>query len=819
MKLNFDRCILAVAIAQFVTCAAVGGPVTISMRLDQPGVAVSPTMHGLFFEDINYAADGGLYAELVQNRSFEHHVNLWGWLPLVKVGAAGSISVETEAPLNANNEHFLRINVTNAGSNGWGVVNSGFDGIALGQGDRYRFSIYARRRAGDDANLRVLLKNSSGRVFAEGSIKGIGLEWKQHELLLKSSAFEPTAQLVVLVTSAGVVDIDMVSLFPENTFKGRRNGLRADLAQMLADAKPGFLRFPGGCIVEGRDFANMYRWKDTIGDVAQRKQNWDLWQNGESPQYHQTYGLGFFEYFQLCEDIGAEPVPVVNCGMCCQARRGPYVPLDQLGPYVQDALDLIEFANGDSSSEWGARRAAMGHPKPFKLKFLGVGNEQWMQDYFDRYTVFYKAIKAKYPSIQLITTAGPHPDDVNWRFAWDKFKSGTPADIVDEHYYRPPHWFFQNDARYDSYDRKGPKVFAGEYAAHDVGRRNNLRAALAEAAHITSLWRNADVVQMSCYAPLFAKVGHVQWRPDLIWFDNMHVCGSPSYYVQAMAGGNRPDISLPVTVSGAATIDAPPFAGRVGIGTWKTQAEFKDVVVTKGDQVLFKSDFTENLSGWDILGGKWTVVNGAARQTSDDENVRAFAGDPSWTDYTLSMKARKIGGAEGFFISFGSPDAATANVWNIAGWDNTQHGLEVPGASEPYVRGRVESNRWYDIRIELQGANAKCYLDGKLVQQAINQPTRAIYAAGGRDLKRGEVVLAVVNVGAAQQGRVELAGGLTTKSSGKALILTSAKVTDENSFEEPKRVIPREESFSVGTSPFEYTFPEHSFTILRIPAR
>jgi alpha-L-arabinofuranosidase len=323
------------------------------------------------------------------------------------------------------------------------------------------------------------------------------------------------------------------------------------------------MRFPGGCIVEGMDLANRYRWKDTIGDIAERKQNWNRWQdaigNQTAPQYYQTCGLGFFEYFQLCEDIGAAPLPILNCGMACQYESKQLVPIDQLDPFVQDALDLIEFANGPATSPWGARRAALGHPQPFNLKSLGVGNEQWGEDYFARYRVFQAALKAEHPEIQLVTSAGPGVDDGFWKLAWDKFRSGTPADIVDEHYYRPPQWFLENATRYDAQDREGPRIFAGEFAAHDGGqRRASLRAAIAEAAFITGLVRNSDLVVMSSYAPLFAKAGASQWAPDLIWFDNTRVYGTPSYYVQELFSRNRPDVVLPVSVEGAA-VSLPPL--------------------------------------------------------------------------------------------------------------------------------------------------------------------------------------------------------------------------------------------------------------------
>ena len=809
----------AVALCAASFNASAADSTRITVQADQSGLKVPSTLHGLFFEDINYGADGGLYAELIQNRSFEHRDPMYAWSEVARGGAKGRLSVANDAPLNTNNLNFLRLYAAQPGETGFGVLNAGFDGITVHKGERCGFSIYARRRAGEGTGLRVILEDDQGRALASTEIPDLGPSWKKFTATFTSAAATTNARLAVLVTKSGTVDVDMVSLFPEKTFKDRPNGLRADLAQVLADMQPGCLRFPGGCIVEGRDFGNMYRWKDTIGDVAERKQNWDLWQDRNSPEYNQTYGLGFFEYFQLCEDIGAEPVPIINCGMCCQARRGPLVPLDKLDPYVQDALDLIEFANGPVTSEWGAKRAAMGHPKPFNLKFLGIGNEQWQQQYFDRYDVFYKSLKAKHPEIKLVTSSGPHPDDPLWKFAWDKFRSGTPADIVDEHYYRPPQWFLEHNDRYDSYDRNGPKIFAGEYAAHDSNRHNNLRSAITEAAYVTGLWRNADVVSMSSYAPLFANAGHLQWQPDLIWFDNARVFGSPSYYAQMMYGRNRPDISLPVTLD-APLVQPPPLAGRIGVGTWRTQAEFKDITVTKDGQTIFQSDFSKDFSGWETHGGNWSVVDGALRQTSEDERIRAFAGDPSWNDYTLSLKARTIAGSEGFLVSFASKDPNGVTWWNIGGRANTQHGLEVPGANAPYVPGKIETGRWYDIRIELKGSTVKCYLDGQLVQQAASKPTHALYAAAGRDGKTGEVVVAVANPsGTPATTQINLAGVKKVMPDARATILTSASPDDENSFDAPRKVSPVEQSVRVGGPQFEHTFPAWSFTVLRVGTR
>ena len=790
----------------------------VTVDVNSPGQAVPPTLHGLFFEDINYGADGGLYAELVQNRSFEGREPLYAWSVVTNPGAKGRLMVESESPLNANNLHFLRIHVVNPGNAGYGTANAGFDSIVLRAGENYLFSVYARRRAGDSAALRVTLEDTGGRTLAATNITDIGGDWQKFEAKLASTASVTNARLVVLSTRPGVVDVDMISLFPEKTFHGRRNGLRADLAQALADMKPGFLRFPGGCVVEGRDFTNMYRWKDTVGDVSERKQNWNIWQDRRSPEYNQTYGLGFFEYFQLCEDIGAEPVPVINCGMCCQARKGPFVPLDELDPYMQDALDLIEFANGPTNGVWGAKRAAMGHPAPFHMKFLAVGNEQWQQSYFDRYDLFYRALKAKYPDIKIISSAGPLPNDSLWHFAWDKFHGGTPADVVDEHYYVAPRWLYENVNRYDGYDRKGPKIFVGEFAAHDgSGRRNNLRAALAEAAYMTGLWKNADEVLLASYAPLFGKVGYDQWHPNLIWFDNSRVELTPSYYAQAQFAQNRPDVVLPVSVE--APNVAESYAGMIGVGAWNTRVEYRDIRVTApGGRVLYAGDFTKGLEGWKTAGGDWTVVDGVLRQNAVGENFRAVTGDPAWTNYTLTLKARKLGGSEGFLVLFQTPDIAHPVWWNLGGWGNTEHSLQGGGLVEDHVGGSIETNRWYDIRIELREGAVKAYLDGKLIHETDRKPVATFYAAAGRDRRAGELVLQMVNPFAEPMSvTVKLNGAVKLGDKARTITLASPDPDAENSFDQPDTVVPRQGELSGIAPVFTCTMDPYSLTTLRIP--
>ena len=533
---------------------------TVTVQVDKPGAQVSGKQIGIFFEDINFGADGGLYAELVKNRSFEFPQAMMGWARLER-GSTGSLNVMTRESVG-NNNYFMRVKAESA-TGGFGLTNGGFRGLGISKGETYNFSVQART-AGKPVNLRVELVSANGQKLAEAVVKIIAADWKQYAAPMAATETDAKAQLNVIVEGGGTVDLDMISLFPKTTWKGRPNGLRPDLVQLLADLKPGFLRFPGGCIVEGRELETRYQWKTTIGEVDQRKlivNRWNTEFKSRNParaaeDYYQSFGVGFYEYFQLCEDIGAEPLPIINCGMACQFNTKELAPLDQLDPYIQDALDLIEFANGSVVTPWGRKRAAMGHPAPFNMKMLGVGNEQWGPEYIERYEIFAKALKAKHPKIKLITSAGPDPADDRFRFLWDKLRE-LKADIVDEHYYKPPQWFYDNVNRYDSYPRTGPKVFAGEYAAHarQQGRPdtpNTWEAALAEAALMTGLERNADVVEMASYAPLFGHVDAWQWSPNLIWFDNLRSFGTPSYYVQKLFGQNQGSTLLPVLLDGLA---------------------------------------------------------------------------------------------------------------------------------------------------------------------------------------------------------------------------------------------------------------------------
>jgi alpha-L-arabinofuranosidase len=551
MKVNLRLSFFAVA---SLAIASLGAAPTITVRVDQPGAKINPAMWGVFFEDVNFGADGGLYAELVKNRGFEFPDPLMGWIKISPSLANGELSILADAPYNINNPHYLRIESTADAP--FGVSNEGFRGMGVRKGEPYDFSAQIRRVDGAPV-LRVQLYGGDGTLLDSVDLKDFTGDWKKYSATLHPKDTDAAARLSVVVVDKGTVDLDFVSLFPEHTWKNRPAGLRADMVQALADLHPGFMRFPGGCIVEGSVLARRYQWKNTIGPVEDRKLLINRWNyeflHRPTPDYFQSFGLGFYELFQMCEDIGAQPLPILNCGMACQFNSGELCPIDELQPYIQDALDLIEFANGPADSVWGAKRAAMGHPEPFHMRMMGVGNEQWGQQYIDRYAKFAAAIKAKYPDIRLVSAAGPDPGDARFKFAWSKLRE-LHADIIDEHSYALPEWFYSNTHRYDHYDRNGPRVFMGEYAAQSVGivstkNRNNLECALSEAAYLTGLERNADVVRMASYAPLFSNTQAWQWTPDLIWVDSLHVSRTPNYFVQQLFSCNRGDEVLPTEIS------------------------------------------------------------------------------------------------------------------------------------------------------------------------------------------------------------------------------------------------------------------------------
>jgi len=770
-------------------------PAKISVAVDQPGHRISPTLWGIFFEDINLSADGGLYPELVRNRSFEDSDKPDFWS---LSGGSGTMTIDSSRPLNTMNLHSLRLNVVGA----FALENDGYWGMNIVKGDSYMFKLAARAQ-NFSGPLTVKIVSSAGTVLASGEISGFGNNWRYHTLDLTASDSDPKAHLEILGNGSGSLFLDMVSLLPDKTWKN--HGLRTDLAESLDNLHPAFMRFPGGNWIEGDDLAHMYHWKYTIGDIDSRTPLWNTW------GYNTTQGLGFYEYLQLCEDLGAEPLFGISCGI---ALGDKYVPMSQMGQWIQDALDAIEYANGPTNSVWGGLRAKAGHPAPFNLKFMEIGNENGGTHYAERWALLVKAIRAKYPEMQLIATSslqdGSHP------------RNPRP-DIVDEHYYESPESFMKRATQYDSYDRNGPKIFIGEYAVTQNAGLGHLRAALGEAAFMTGMERNSDVVILASYAPLFVNMNHRAWNPDLINFDSSHWYGLPSYYVQQMFAENRGDMTLPVQVV-SPMADPAVDKGKIGVGTWNTQAEFKDAKVTALDgTVLFASDFSSGTNGWQMLGdGKWDVDDGALRQNADGTFIRALAGDRNWTNYTYTIKARKLGGAEGFLILFRINGKEDRTWWNIGGWVNTQNAVEIGSTLDPKPT-HIETGRWYDIRVEVKDKNVKCYLDGQLIHDVsyngAGQVT-SLYASAAKEEKSGDIILKVVNANLGPlETELDLTDAKNLTGNGNAIVLTSDEPTDENSLYEPKKVSPKMEEVDFTGTSLTRSFPGNSFTVLRLKTK
>ena len=510
------------------------------VQANKIGAEIQPTMYGHFFEDINYGADGGLYAELIKNRSFEFPQNFMGW------DVFGNVTLLDDGPFDKN-PHYVRLGDPGHAHKRTGIENEGFFGIGIKANESYRFSVWAR---GENQKIIVELINNASmgesQVITSQTLDINSKDWKKYEIKLTPKETFAKAHLRIFLASAGTVDLEHVSLFPTDTWKGRENGLRKDLVQALADTKPGIFRFPGGCIVEGTDLATRYNWKNSVGPVENRPLNENRWHYTFThrffPDYFQTYGMGFYELFLLAEDMGAEPLPFQN------NTEDAHVKVCDLQPYIQDALDLIEFANGATDTKWGGLRAEMGHPEPFNLKFIGIGNEQWGPEYPERLKLFVEAIRKAYPEMKIIGSSGPNSEGKDFEYLWPEMKK-LKVDLVDEHFYRPEDWFLNSGSRYDNYDRKGPKVFAGEYACHGKGKKwNHFHASLLEAAFLTGVERNADVVHMATYAPLLAHVEGWQWRPDLIWFDNLRSVRTCSWYVQSLYGHNKGTNVIPLTM-------------------------------------------------------------------------------------------------------------------------------------------------------------------------------------------------------------------------------------------------------------------------------
>ena len=705
------------------------------------GPRLSPLQHGIFFEEINHAGDGGLNPEKL--RSLES----WKKIP-------------------------------------GGMENEGYWGIGVEKGKKYGFQAVLT----GGGPVKVALIAPDGAELASATVKAsgdVGVE-------LTARRTEPKAKLVLLGQG---FTLEYASLLPKETHGKAR--LRKDLAKLVAEMKPSFVRFPGGCFVEGDKLANKFDWKSTLGKKSGRTPNQCLW------GYKCTNGLGYHEYLQWCEDLKAAPMFVVNCGM----SHTDFVPMEKMGEVVQNALDALEYANGDAkTTKWGAERAKNGHPKPFNLKLIEIGNENGGPRYNERYKLIYDAIKAKYPDVVTIANL------------WGGLPTSAPIETIDEHYYFNPQFFQREANRYDRYDRKGPKIYVGEYAVTQGCGLGNLVAGLGEACFITGMERNADVVTMASYAPLFVNANDRAWNPDAIVFDSLRSYGTPSYWVQQMFSVNRGDVVL------ASSLIAPPpsgprpelMGGGVGVGTWKTEAEYQDVKID-GKPVEVRG-----------ASGKWEKTpDGGLRQSELVEDRRAYGGDRRATgDYTLTLRARKLGGEEGFLVMFRVRNNDDWYWWNIGGWNNTRHVIEhsVSGGKASIAiaeNQKIETGRWYDIKVECQGEKIRCYLDGKLIHDAsVPPPPPALHAVVTKEEKTGDVLVKLVNMGAtAQSVRLNLAGVGNFAGKGEATVLTGGDPLTENSFDAPLRVSPVKQTI-VGVSPdFAWKAPAWSASILRLKTK
>ncbi len=771
---------------------------TLTIDVANPGINISPTLYGVFFEEINHAGDGGLYAELIRNRSFDDSTVPIYWTLVGSGSAIGSLAIEKSDLLNSAQTNALRLNISRLDTGERvGVSNSGYWGIGIRPATAYAVSFFAK--AGDNftGTLDISLEGPEGTgiVYASTKVSGVETTWKQFQTSLSvEEGIETTdsVRLVISSTSTGTVWLDVVSLTPP-TWNGRTNGMRIDLAEMVKNLNPKFFRFPGGCVVEGDSLANAFQWKQTIGDISERRGHWNLW------GYQTTGGLGFHEYLQLCEDLGAEPLYVINCGI----SHSDIVPLAELDPWIQDALDAIEYANGPTTSFWGAKRAANGHPEPFNIKYVEIGNENNFQyeRYKERYPLFYSAIKNKYPEIITIAN-GLIPNE--------------KIEVVDEHYYMSPGWFIANAGRYDNADRNGPKIYVGEYAATSECGTGNFRAALGEAAFMTGLERNSDIVIAASYAPLFVNSNDRKWNPDAIVFDSVKAYGTPSYYVQQMFGQNMGEQILPSHY----TSDSNSITGAIGLGTWNTQSNFDDVLVTGRNSTTLLSDNFSDPSQWNVYSGDWEIKSGTYNQTKNETDCRSTLGDSEWSDYTFTVKARKQAGAEGFLIMFGVKDSDNYFWWNIGGWGNTKHAIEksVDGQKSTLVSvpGSINTNQWYDIKIELQGLRIRTYLNNVLIHDIEDKSWEPIQYVSSLIPSTGEIILKVVNTSNSNQDTTIVLDGADKVESGKEILLTSVGLDDENSFSAPNRITPIYRSLAALESTFTHQFPARSVSVIRL---
>ncbi|MCX7986188.1 MAG: DUF1080 domain-containing protein [Bacteroidales bacterium] len=809
---------------------------------------ISPHMYGIFFEDINFAGDGGLYAEMVRNRSFEdirppEECRLEGdwavtpgnfkwysrvtdsfpsWSLKIDPKAKASMHLDTANPLNKAQYYALRLHIDVRSKGKVSIVNDGYYGFSVKKGEIYNLTFYARTIKPLKKGIQVSLRDESGKVFASGKVEGLQNEWKKFELQLRATENHNRLKLYLTFNEPSIIWLDMVSLFPENTWRKRPNGWRADLMQMLADLNPKFLRFPGGCVVEGITFDNAIQWKETIGDIAQRPGHVNVW------GYRSTDGIGYHEFLQMAEDLGCEPLFVVNVGMTCQARNSYSMPLDQLQPMIDDVLDAIEYANGPVSSKWGAIRAQNGHPEPFNLKYLEVGNENWGEEYDVRYEKFYDAIKARYPDIIIIRSAHPTADKNPLYFPKNK------GEILDLHYYRSPDWIFKNHYIFDDYPRFGKHVYIGEFACNEKVGRGNMYAALADATFMIAFERNADLITMASYAPLFEnddKDGY-KWPVNLIHFNNSKVYAMPSYYAQQMFFKHTGHKVLSTELS-SDSVDIPLHyslnGGAIGFDTYSTEAMFDDVCVTSnvnGDTIFFEN-FDTLPTRYPLVAenGNWKIENGVLHQTDASLFAHAYMGDTAWNNYTLTFRAKRISGNEGFFMTLYRKDNDNWLKWNIGGWNNTLHALELRSNGgntfiTPMVNGTVRTNEWYRVKIKVSGLHIQCFLNDTLIHNVV-LPDKAqyqrIYGVATFDTTLNEFIVKLVNpFNHPASIRIIFDPNISLNNQAEVITLSADSPFETNSINEPHKIVPTSTTKAGIKNDMIFDLKANSVTFLKV---
>ncbi|SHG71102.1 Alpha-L-arabinofuranosidase C-terminus [Chryseolinea serpens] len=817
---------------------------TIVVEADQPGAKVSPDLHGIFFEEISHGGEGGLYAELIQNRGFEEsrvpegctldsgfiippqtphygagRVVDWkmpfepktdypAW-SLQAQGAEATMALDLTHPLHKETPRSLRVEIARIGEAGKvAVINEGFWGIKVEEGATYELTLYNRTR-NYKGNITARLVGRDGKILSEKVFEKINaLNWTKFTTTLSAKASDEKATFQLSFSATGTVWLEFVSLFPTKTFKNRKNGLRPDLAQYLADLKPAFVRWPGGCFVEGISTQSAPNWRRSLGPVEQRSGTYSPW------GYWSSDGLGYHEFLQFCEDIDAKAMYVFNCGIACEMRSGVYVDDKDVGPILTDVLNAIEYAIGPKESTWGSLRARNGHPEPFPLHYVEVGNEQVGEPYGKRFNIFYEAINAKYPELEIVAAMGIA------HLSKPTIASIRKMDLADEHAYKAAGWAMAYPDWYDQYERKDWKLYVGEYACNGGVGSGNMTAALNDATFILGLERNSDLITMSSYAPLLENINDTDWPVNLIRFDQARSFARISYYAIQMLNENKASFNLTTKVDAPVDNDTPSFRGNIGLSTWDTQAEYKDIEVIKDGKTIYKGAPGMD-QVWNFEGGQWSARDNVLAQTQDGAWPLATLKDQSFDRYILKVKAKKTGGTNAFMIPFALRDnqnylRAHIGAWvnKIAAFESVTKGADAIVTQPVRLENAIELNRWYTIELHVNNNTVECFLDGKLLM-TYTKP-KDFFSIAGRDEKTNEIVVKVVNATGGKRNVLLKINKAQLENTGKAITLSSGSPEDENSFAQPRQFIPQETMVNGVASNFEYEFQPWSITVLRL---